>query len=218
MSWTPLTGAFAFVGRSIRKKGWDAAQRPLNSLTHPRAVTGGIYALGDRMRVQDVILGRKSDVVIGDWGVGKFARSKFPLSKAGKKANSFGAAWEWKFVDFKCGGREFVLRLLYNAGKMKAHAHLALKQGKDLTVLCSYEYHADHVTGWHLHTLCGDRNRIDSAPSGTVVHGPWVKRVPSVRCRHRRATLTKDMAGGPKTWLWSEIVRFFRLDPKGELM
>jgi hypothetical protein len=170
------------------------------------------------MRVQDVILGEKSNVTVSDWGVGKFQKSRFPLSKAGKRAYSFGQAWEWRFVEFSCKDRQFVIRLLYNADKSKAHAHLAMRAGKDLTVLCSYEYHADLQTGWHLHTLCGERNDIDSAPPGTLVHGPWVRRLPGARQKHNRAEFFKDMAGGPKAWLWQETVRFFRIDVKGDLV
>lgn len=170
------------------------------------------------MRVQDVIRGDKHDISVSDWGCGKIQKSKFPLSKAGRRAYSFGSAWEWRFAEFKCEGRDFVLRLLVCDDKNKAHVHLGLRNGRDTTVLCCYEYHADHETGWHLHTLCGEKNDIDTAPVGTLVHGSWVKRLPAARERHRRAQFRRDGIGGLKPWLWQETMRFFRLEKKGSLV
>jgi hypothetical protein len=139
---------------------------------------------------------------------------KFPLSKAGKKAWSLGSAWEWRFAEFECEGRQFVLRLIFCEEKRKAHVHLGLRSLRDTIVLCSYEYHVDHETGWHLHTLCGEKNDIDAAPSGTLVHGSWVKRLPDARSRHNRTAFNDHMHGGLKAWLWGETVRFFRLTAK----
>jgi hypothetical protein len=170
------------------------------------------------MRVQDVIRGDKQNLTVSDWGNGKAPKAKFPLSKAGKKAWSFGSAWCWRFVEFQVGERQFVLRLLFCEDKRKAHIHLGLRNGRDTVVLCSYEYHVDHETGWHLHTLCGDKNNIDSAPVGTVVHGPWVKRLPAARAKHNRTGFKDNMHGGLKAWLWGETVRFFRLNTKDELV
>lgn len=166
------------------------------------------------MRVQDVIRGEKHNLSVSDWGSGKTPKAKFPLSKAGKKAWSYGAAWEWRFAEFEYAGRQFVLRVLLCEGKSKAHVHLGLRSGRDTIVLCSYEYHVDHQTGWHLHTLCGEKNDIDNAPSGTLAHGPWVKRLPSARARHRRTAFSREGFGGLKPWLWSEIMRFFRIETK----
>jgi len=122
-----------------------------------------------------------------------------------------GSAWEWRFVEFDCVGRQFVLRVLLCEPKGKAHVHLGLRVGRDTAVLCCYEYHEDHVTGWHLHTLCGEKNQIDSAPAGTLVHGPWVKRLPGARARHSRTAFSREGCGGLRPWLWSEAMRFFRL-------
>jgi hypothetical protein len=171
------------------------------------------------MRVQDVIRGEKSNQSFSEWGSGKTPKSKFPLSKAGKKAWSLGSAWHWRFAEFECEGRRFVLRLLVCEDKATARIHLGLRSAKDTTVICCYEYHADHVTGWHLHTLCGQMNDIDQAPAGTLVHGPWVKRVPLARSPHRRTqfllnTYGQERAGGLKPWLWSETMRFFRLEAR----
>lgn len=166
------------------------------------------------MRVQDVIRGEKQALTFSDWGNGKMPKAKFPLSKAGKKAWSFGPAWDWRFAEFEFAGRQFVVRLLVCEDKSKAHIHLGLRTSRDMTVLCSYEYHVDHETGWHLHTLCGEKNSIDTAPTGTLVHGPWIKRLPSARSRHNRTAFKREGHGGLKPWLWSETVRFFRLSAK----
>lgn len=166
------------------------------------------------MRIQDVIRGDKINLAVGDWGTGKMPKTKFPLSKAGKKAWSMGSSWSWRFAEFECDGREFVIRILVNEEKAIARIHLGLRSGRDTIVLCCYEYHADHETGWHLHTLCGDENQIDIAPAGTLVHGPWVKRLPSARTFHRRTAFKLDGYPGLKPWLWSETVRFFGLQPK----
>lgn len=166
------------------------------------------------MRVQDVIRGEKHGLSIFDWGNGKMPKTKFPLSKAGKKAWSFGPAWDWRFAEFDFSGRQFVVRLMVCEDKSKAHMHLGLRTGRDTIVLCSYEYHVDHVTGWHLHTLCGEKNDIDAAPMGTLVHGPWIKRLPAARSRHNRTSFSRDGHGGLKPWLWSETMRFFKLRSK----
>lgn len=163
------------------------------------------------MRVQDVIRGQKLNLSVGDWGSGKAPNGKFPLSKAGKKAWSFGSSWDWRFAEFECEGRQFVIRILVCEGKSKAHIHLGMRTMRDTAVVCCYEYHPDHVTGWHLHTLCGERNDLDAAPTGTLVHGPWVKRLPGARSPHRRTGFNRDAHGGLKAFLWSETVRFFRL-------
>ena len=170
------------------------------------------------MRVQDIICAEKTNVTIGDWGMGKYPKNKFPLSKAGRRAYALGASWRWRFVEFDVHGHHFVVRLIVNDGKAIARAHLALKGAKDCTVLCCYEYHPDLKTGWHLHTLCGEKNNLVIAPSGTLVHGPWVKRLPEADQRHRRGVFTKDMSGGSEAWLWNETMRFFRVEGKGTLV
>lgn len=166
------------------------------------------------MRVQDVIRGEKQNISVSDWGRGKTPKARFPLSKAGRRAHSYGQAWEWRFAEFECEGRQFVLRFLMCEEKSKAHIHLGLRSGRDTIVLCCYEYHIDHVTGWHLHTLCGEKNEIDSAPAGTLVHGPWVKRLPHAHSRHSRTMFSREGAGGLKPWLWSYAMRFFRLQSR----
>ena len=161
------------------------------------------------MRVQDVIRGEKRALSCSEWGNGKMPRSRFPLSKAGRKAWSYGTAWDWRFAEFEFAERHFVVRLLVCEDKRKAHMHLGLKTLRDTTVLCSYEYHVDQHTGWHLHTLCGEMNDIDAAPAGTLVHGPWVKRLPAANSFHRRASFNGNGYGGLKPWLWDETMRFF---------
>jgi len=170
------------------------------------------------MKVQSIIRAEKTNLAVGEWGAGKYQRSKFPLSKAGRRAYSLGSSWRWRFAEFDAEGQHFVVRLIVNEGKAIARAHLAMKGARDCTVLCCYEFHPDLQTGWHLHTLCGERNNILTAPAGTLVHGPWVKRLPAVSQPHNRATFAQDMNGGTEAWLWHETMRFFRLETKGTLV
>ena len=170
------------------------------------------------MRVQDIILAEKCNITAGEWGSGKYSKGKFPLSKAGRRAYALGSSWRWRFLEFDAAGQHFVIRVIINEAKVIARAHLALKGLKDCTVLCCYEYHPDLKIGWHLHTLCGDKNDLTVAPAGTLVHGPWVKRLPAVTHKHRRTVFTKDMMGGPEAWLWHETMRFFHVESKGTLV
>ena len=170
------------------------------------------------MRIQDVILAPKANICASEWGSGKYQKSKFPLSKAGKSAYSLGTAWRWRFVEFDALGLHFVVRVIVNETKAIARAHLALKTTKDCAVLCCFEFHSDLNTGWHLHSLCGDENAVATAPAGTLVHGPWVKRLPGARQRHRRTIYARDMSGGPETWIWRECMRFVRVAGKGSLV
>lgn len=170
------------------------------------------------MRVQDIILADKANITASEWGSGKYPKNRFPLSKAGRRAYSLGSSWRWRFLEFDVGDKRFVVRLIVHEGKAISRAHLALKDAKDCTVLCCYEFHPDLNTGWHLHTLCGEKNDLATAPTGTLVHGPWVKRLPGVTQKHRRSVFSKDANGGPEAWLWHETMRFFRVECKGSLV
>ena len=75
------------------------------------------------MRVQDVIRGDKINLSFGDWGYGKMPKTKFPLSKAGKKAWSIGTAWSWRFAAFEFEGYSFVIRVLVNEEKAIAQGN-----------------------------------------------------------------------------------------------
>lgn len=168
------------------------------------------------MRLQDVIRADKSGLAVDDWGSGKMPRKKLPLSKAGRRAHHLGSAWRWRFAEFTAFGEQFVVRLIVSQSKAKAHALLAKRVLNDSIVIASYEYHADIQTGWHLHAICGD---FDDAPRGTLVHGPWVKRLPSARSRHRRKQFFNPHAtGGGEAWLWRETMRFFGIEEKGTLV
>ena len=107
------------------------------------------------------------------------------------------------------------MRVIVSEGKGRASAHLAIRSDRDCTVVASYEYHPDVVVGWHLHAICGDLNK---APAGTLVHGPWVKRLPGAKAKHNRQAFRADMGGGLEGWLWSETLRFFRVEEQGPLL
>lgn len=168
------------------------------------------------MRLQDIIRADKSELSVDDWGSGKMPRRKLPLSKAGRRAHHLGGAWRWRFAEFTAFEQQFVVRLIVNEGKAKAHALLAFKVGNDSAVLASYEFHADINTGWHLHAFCGD---VEGAPRGTLVHGSWVRRLPNARSEHRRKRFfNPDAPGGAEAWLWNETMRFFGIEAKGPLV
>jgi hypothetical protein len=168
------------------------------------------------MRLQDIIRAEKTDFEIGKWGDGHLPKKAMPLSKAGKRAYKIGHSWRWRFLNFTALGRRFVIRLIVNEGKAKASAHLAELRGSDSAVLACYEYHVDRETGWHLHAICGE---LENAPSGTLVHGPWVKRLPKADQEHRRKLLFNPLAeGGAEAWLWHETMRFFRVEKKDPLL
>jgi hypothetical protein len=170
------------------------------------------------MRIQDVLRAEKTGIAGSDWGTGKFPKTRFPLSKAGRRAYNLGSAWRWRFVDFEALGQRFVIRVIYSETKARATAHLALRTDRDCVVLCCYEYHPDLHTGWHLHTLCGDANDIEKAPTGTLVHGPWVKRLPRATARHNRTAFCPNVHGGMEAWLWREVMRFFGVEKKDPLL
>lgn len=167
------------------------------------------------MRLQDVIRAGKSNIRAGEWASGKMPKAKFPLSKAGRRAYNIGSAWRWRFIEFEALDLSFVMRVIVAEGKLRASAHLAIRRDRDCVVIGCYEYHPDLVTGWHLHTICGD---LTKAPAGTLVHGPWVKRLPGVRATHRRKAFRSDMEGGLEGWLWGETLRFFRIEEQGPLL
>lgn len=142
-------------------------------------------------------------------------KAKFPLSKAGKRAYNLGSSWRWRFVEFDALGLDFVARVIVSQQKSRASAHLAIRTERDCTVIASYEYHPDVVTGWHLHAICGE---LTDAPAGTLVHGRWVKRIPAAKAAHNRQAFQADMEGGLEGWLWRQSLRFFRIEEQGPLL
>ena len=168
------------------------------------------------MRIEEILRAEKTDIEIGEWGTGKMPKGQMPLSKAGHRAHVLGSSWRWRFLKFSALGYDFVVRLIVCEGKRKAHAHLARRIGADCAVLASYEFHPDLNTGWHLHAFCDE---IEDAPKGTLVHGPWVKRIPVVRSRHRRGQFVNpDALGDVEAFLWRQTMRFFRVEKKGPLV
>lgn len=166
--------------------------------------------------MQEIIRAEKSNLNVDDWGSGKMPRKKLPLPKAGRRAHHLGTAWRWRFAEFRALGASFVVRLIVNEAKSKASALIALKLENDSVVLATYEYHADLNTGWHLYSICGDLN---GSPRGTLVHGPWVTRIPAARSPHRRKQFFNlHSAGGAEAWLWRESMRFFGIEEKGPLV
>lgn len=96
-----------------------------------------------------------------------------------KKAYSLGASFEWCVVKFAALGRDCRVLVIFNAAKQKYEAILGIMAADQLSVVCTYEYHATEA-GWHCHAVCED---IRTAPRGCM-RGPWVTRIPRARSLH----------------------------------
>lgn len=121
---------------------------------------------------------------ITDWGKWDDIRmpvSAFPLSK--RRSNSFrlGSAYRWRIIRFDAVGSKFRLLVGFSLAKQEYRATLALEGERDMTVIASYEFHGTHP-GWHLLTTC---HELSTVPQGVMI-GPWQRRLPKARAKHRR--------------------------------
>jgi hypothetical protein len=106
--------------------------------------------------------------------------SAFPLSRRRQSSFRLGTAYRWRLVRFEACGHKFRLLLAFSLMKEQYRATLALEGDRDLSVLASYEFHGTHP-GWHLLATCDD---ISAVPAGIMI-GPWQKRFPRARSKHR---------------------------------
>lgn len=111
--------------------------------------------------------------------------SAFPLSKRRSRSFRLGSAYRWRIIQFQALGNSFRLLAAYNLEKQQYRATLALDEGRDMSVIASYEFHGTHP-GWHLTAACGD---IAEVPKGVMI-GPWQKRLPKARDFHRKIDFT----------------------------
>lgn len=130
------------------------------------------------VELRDVVRAVKTEVSIGPWRNGKVPRSDFPM---GKKPYGIGRSFGWCVITFSALGESFRVLVVLNPGKQIYRAMLAVECGKDLRIVCSYEYHAGE-DGWHCHACCDD---LESIPVG-VQRGPWIRRRPGAGRTHRR--------------------------------
>ena len=107
--------------------------------------------------------------------------SAFPLSKRRGQAFRLGTAYRWRVVRFRACANQFRLLVAFSVLKEQYRATLALEGDGDMTVLASYEFHGTHP-GWHVLATCEDSATV---PQGVMI-GPWQRRVPKARTRHRR--------------------------------
>jgi hypothetical protein len=137
------------------------------------------------MRLKDIVRARKVITDAGKPSNGKMPKSAFPLSKSG--SYRLGAGWLWQVVGFQAHCKDAIVncRMLaaVHVGKQNYEGWLAVERDQDLVLLARYEYHSEHNPhGWHLHSKCVD---IASLTPG-VVKGPYVKRYPETKAKHRR--------------------------------
>jgi len=81
----------------------------------------------------------------------------------------------------KSRGCDFRLLVAFSLAKQEYRATLALEGDGDMSVLASYEFHGSHP-GWHVLVACDD---VAAIPQGVMI-GPWQRRLPKARTRHRR--------------------------------
>lgn len=162
------------------------------------------------MRLRDIIRAPKDAIKIGQWRSGKVPRADFPLARG---PYSVGSAFRWNVIAFQALGAECRVLVIFNAPKQIYEAVLGVIGSKGIMrVLCSYEYHASEP-GWHTHATHDDSESLSNA----VMRGPWVKRVPGTRKKHRLAK-HKNFTIGDET----EAIRFaiarYKIEKKGPLL
>jgi hypothetical protein len=153
-------------------------------------------------RSRDIRAANKEILDWGKWDSARMPASAFPLSR--RRGNSFrlGLAYRWRVVRFEACDHTFRLLLAFSLPKEQYRATLALEGERDLSVLVSYEFHGTHP-GWHVLATCDD---IATVPQGVMI-GPWQRRLPSARTRHRNVVfrVTDDATA------LNVAARFFRL-------
>jgi hypothetical protein len=132
-------------------------------------------------RVKDILAANKTEVDWGKWEGGRMPPSAFPLSRRRGSSFRLGSSYRWRVIRFGARECKFRLLLAYNLPKEQYRATLALEGERDNSVLASYEFHGTHP-GWHLLATCDDMSTV---PQGVMI-GPWQRRIPRPRARHRR--------------------------------
>lgn len=105
----------------------------------------------------------------------------FPLSKRRGSSFRLGGSYRWRIVRFGACGNRFRLLVAFDIQKEAYRATLAIEGERDNSVLASYEFHGSHP-GWHVLATCDDSSEV---PQGVMI-GPWQRRFPRARKRHRR--------------------------------
>ncbi len=130
--------------------------------------------------IVEFIRAEKNNVKIGEWHTCHIAPSFFPLSQAKRKNYRFGSEYAWRVVTFECLGHKCRILILYNESKNICRSTFGVDVEKDVAVLCTHEYHADHP-GWHCHLTRKDHSL---AIPGSFRSGQ--QRWPGARVPHSR--------------------------------
>jgi len=146
--------------RTVHKDSPDGSLRWLPSATGDQ--TG--------MRLKEVIRSTKNIVDAGAWKNGKMPSSAFPL---GKSAINVNVHYRWRCVVFDSLGVRFRALVAYRLDLQKYTAYLGRVDGKDMTVLARYEWHASEP-GWHMHVpkTCDDRVQTPGRAGGCDLRLP----------------------------------------------
>lgn len=140
------------------------------------------------MKLAEVIRAPKVVTDWGKWGNDQMGKAVFPLSKRKGASLRYGRSHRWSLIRFTAVGHSFRLLAAYRQDVAEFKSHLAIEQGTDMTVLCSWEYHGTHP-GWHTHACC---NEVASITPG-LVHPAGMRRLPEGRKVHR----LQAYPGGP---------------------
>lgn len=158
------------------------------------------------MYLRAIVAAGKTGIKVGAWRNGKVPKADFPIAR---NALRLGQAFEWCVVTFQALGQEVRVLVLFNIGKAKYDAILGVMANGMVRILCDYQFHSTEP-GWHVHATCDSATRIP----GGIFRGPWVKRIPAARSKHRCNEFGISNQ--------SEALRFalirYRIEEKGPLL
>jgi hypothetical protein len=162
------------------------------------------------VRLRDVVRAPKQNIKIGQWHFGKVPKADFPIARA---AYRLGNSFKWVVIEFQALSASCRVLVVVNEGKQKYEAILGvMAPNGSLRILCSYEHHPSEP-GWHCHATHDDADTL----SRGMMRGPWIRRIPGARKRHRTQKYTNF-----KIEEGNAAVRFaqqrYRIDEKGPLL
>lgn len=134
--------------------------------------------------MRKIVAAEKSAIKFGPWKNGKVPKADFPLAKGPYR---LGSSFQWCVISFTALAQEMRVLVVMNRAKEKYEAVLGVMGPDGLRILCSYQYHAGEP-GWHCHVTCDDARKV---PPG-IFRGPWVRRIPSAKKKHRRMDFGVD--------------------------
>jgi len=151
--------------------------------------------------LKDIVRAEKEIISVGDWAIGKMARTTFPMSKSGEKAYRLGNR-EWRVIVFRALSLDCRLLINFSARLGQYQAWLGVVSSGDTKILAQLEYHPTHC-GWHVHAAC---DPIASVPAG-IRRGPWIRRL-----KRGSAYLAKRPFDFSRSDALAAAYRFYRMD------